>query len=55
MKRYNPRNWINLIFALHKSDTLRLLWKEIIYIGAFTLFIAYIELHYFPNHYFLKN
>jgi len=34
MKRYNPRNWINLIFALHKSDTLRLLWKEIIYIGV---------------------
>ena len=38
-----------MIFALQKSDTLRMLWKEIIYIGVFTLFIAFVVLHFFPN------
>jgi putative membrane protein len=38
-----------MIFALQKSDTLRMLWKEIIYIGAFTLFIAFLVLHFFPS------
>ena len=38
-----------MIFALQKSDTLRMLWKEIIYIGAFTLFIAFLVLHFFPT------
>lgn len=49
MIKYNPKNWFKLIFAIHKSDTLRILWKEIIYIGAFTLFVAYLEITYFPN------
>lgn len=49
MIKYNPKNWLKLIFAIHKSDTLRILWKEIIYIGAFTLFIAYLEIRYFPE------
>ena len=38
-----------MIFALHKSDTLRMLWKEIIYIGIFTLTIAYLVLRFAPN------
>ena len=49
MIKYNPKNWIKLIFAIHKSDTLRILWKEIIYVGAFTLLIAYLEIRYFPD------
>jgi ion channel-forming bestrophin family protein len=49
MINYNPKSWLHLIFALHKSDTLKILWKEIIYIGVFTLGIAYIELNYYPN------
>lgn len=49
MINYNPKSWVKLIFAIHKSDTFRILWKEIIYIGVFTLGIAYVELTYFPN------
>lgn len=49
MVNYNPKSWITLIFAFHKSDTFRMLWKEIIYIGVFTLGIAFIEIHYFPD------
>ena len=49
MVNYNPKSWITLIFALHKSDTLRMLWKEIIYLGFFTLIIAFLVINYFPN------
>lgn len=46
---YNPRNWLTLIFALHKSDTLRMLWKELIYMGIFTLLIAFLKIQFFPK------
>ncbi len=46
---YNPRNWLTLIFALHKSDTLRMLWKELIYMSIFTLLIAFLKIHFFPK------
>lgn len=49
MIKYNPKSWFQLIFAFHKSDTFRILWKEIIYIGLFTLLVAYLEIHFFPN------
>ncbi len=49
MVNYNPKSWLTLIFAFHKSDTFRILWKEILYIGLFTLVVAFLELHYFPN------
>lgn len=46
MIKYNPKNWYRLIFALHKSDTLRILWKELLYIGAFSLLLAYLVINY---------
>lgn len=49
MISYNPKSWLHMIFALHKSDTLRMLWKEITYIGVFTLVISYLEITYFPE------
>jgi ion channel-forming bestrophin family protein len=49
MVNYNPKSWLTLIFAIHKSDTLRILWKELLYMGLFTLLIAFIEINYFPN------
>lgn len=55
MIKYNPKSWLHMIFALHKSDTLRMLWKEILYIGAFTLLIAFIVLHFFPNEVVLEK
>ena len=55
MINYNPKSWIKLIFAIHKSDTLRMLWKELIYMGSFTLLIAYIEMRFFPEATYLKE
>lgn len=49
MIKYNPKSWVKLIFALHKSDTIRILWKELIYIGIFTAGVAFAEIHYFPG------
>jgi putative membrane protein len=55
MINYNPKSWIKLIFAFHKSDTFRMLWKEILYIGIFTLAIAWVEINYFPEAIFLEK
>jgi putative membrane protein len=46
---YNPKSWLKLIVAFHKSDTFRMLWKEILYIGIFTSLIVFAEIHFFPN------
>ncbi|OFZ56992.1 MAG: hypothetical protein A3D92_20700 [Bacteroidetes bacterium RIFCSPHIGHO2_02_FULL_44_7] len=46
MIKYNPKNWYKLIFALHKSDTLRILWKELLYIGVFSLILAYLVINF---------
>lgn len=46
MIQYNPKNWFKLIFALHKSDTLRMLWKEILYIGAFSALLSYVLIEF---------
>ena len=49
MIKYNPKNWFKLIFALHKSDTLRILWKEILYIGVFSGVLSYFLMEYGGN------
>lgn len=46
---YNPKSWIKLIFAFHKSDTFRILWKEIVYIGLFTTLVVLLEIRFFPD------
>jgi putative membrane protein len=55
MINYNPKSWITLIFAFHRSDTFRMLWKEIIYIGIFTSALAYVGITYFPKALFLEK
>lgn len=55
MINYNPKSWVKLIFAFHRSDTFRILWKEIIYIGLFTLLIAFLEIRFFPHLIELEN
>lgn len=49
MINYNPKSWLHLIFALQKSDTLRILWKELIYIGVFTVLIDFAVMNYFSD------
>jgi len=55
MINYNPKNWLSFIFSFHKSDTARMMWKELIYIGLLTALIAFLEIHFFPNATYLKN
>jgi putative membrane protein len=55
MISYNPKSWFTLIFSFAKSDTVRMLWKQLIYIGVLSLAITFAELHFFPKAAFLKN
>ena len=42
MIKYNPKFWFRHIFAFHKSDTFIVIWKELTYIGLFTLLLAFL-------------
>jgi putative membrane protein len=55
MIKYNPKSWLSFIFSFHKSDTVRILWKELIYIGVLTAIITALELHFYPTSSVLKN
>ena len=55
MIKYNPKNWFKLIFALHKSDTMRILWKEIFYAAVLSAGITFIVTEYWPNSGVLKE
>lgn len=55
MINYNPKNWLSFIFSFHKSDTVTILWKELIYIGLLTALITFLEINFFPNATYLKN
>ena len=39
MINYNHKSWIKLIFSLNKSDTIRILWKQLIYISLLAALI----------------
>lgn len=54
MIQYNPKNWINLIFSIIHSDTLRILWKQLIYIGLLTALLVYAEQKLFHAELFEK-
>lgn len=49
MIKYNPKSWTAMIFHLAKSDTLSILWKELVFICLFTLGIAWVEQHFWPE------
>jgi putative membrane protein len=55
MIKYNPKSWLTFIFSFHKSDTVRILWKELIYIAVLTAIITALELHFYPTSSVLKN
>lgn len=46
MRIYNPKDWFNILFQIHKSDTLRKLGKLIITIAVYAGIVAYLELHH---------
>lgn len=49
MIKYNPKTWFIHILSIHKSDTIRILWKELIYIAILTGFITWLEIRYIGN------
>jgi putative membrane protein len=46
---------LTFIFSFQKSDTVRILWKELIYIAILTAIITALELHFYPTSSVLKN
>lgn len=49
MVNYNPKSWLSMIFHLTKSDTIQILWKELVFIFSFSLFLAFLNLTFFPH------
>jgi ion channel-forming bestrophin family protein len=51
MITYNPKDWIKLIFAFHRSDTFRILFPAMIGLAIFSFGVAYVEREYWiPTH-----
>jgi putative membrane protein len=40
---------------MHKSDTMRILWKELVYIAAFSLLLEYVVMHFSEHHSVLEK
>lgn len=55
MIKYNPKSWFKLIFAMDKSDTIRILWKELIYMAVFAALVEFLVKEYWPNSEVLKE
>lgn len=49
MISYNPKSWLALIFHLTKSDTISILWRELVFIFIFTMGVALAEHFFFPK------
>lgn len=49
MIKYNPKSWFSQIFNFAKSDTLSILWKELVVLAILTGGITYIEMNFFEN------
>ncbi|WP_162072081.1 bestrophin family protein [Chryseobacterium fistulae] len=46
MRAYNTKHFLKILFSLHKSDTLKILFPTMILVGVYSYGIAYIELEY---------
>ena len=49
MINYNPKNWLELIFSIKHGDTIKVLWKPMIYIGILTACVVTFEKTLFPH------
>ena len=54
MIHYNPKNWLTLIFSLSHSDTIRILWKQLLFISILTALLVYAEQNLFHTLLFEK-
>ena len=55
MIKYNPKIWFTQIFKVPKSDTLRILFPEIIILALLTAALTYVELTYFKDLHIFKD
>lgn len=55
MINYNPKSWLNVIFALIKGEKSQILKKKISSISLFKLLISNLLVNYFPNTISLKK
>lgn len=46
MVDYNPKEWVKIIFSIHKADTLRKLFPLLLFIFIYTALFAYLVLEY---------
>ncbi|MBD3636276.1 MAG: hypothetical protein HUJ25_02955 [Crocinitomicaceae bacterium] len=49
MIKYNPKIWFRHIFKISRTDTLFLMWKELVMISLATAGISWYKLEYFPK------
>lgn len=49
MINYNPKLWFKHIFHFPKSDTIYVLWKELVIIGLFSAGITYVEIEFMED------
>ena len=55
MVNYNPKTWLIHILSLHKSDTIRVLWKELLSIALLTTLLTYLEITYLDDAGWMKD
>ncbi|WP_370900755.1 bestrophin family protein [Chryseobacterium gossypii] len=46
MRVYNTKHFLKILFSLHKSDTLKILFPTMLLVGAYSYGISYLELEY---------
>ncbi|MBL7719449.1 MAG: bestrophin family protein [Flavipsychrobacter sp.] len=57
MRAYNPKDWVNIIFQVHKADTIRKLFPLLLFVAAYSGVVAFFEIEYLnlSEHNWLKN
>ena len=47
MRVYNTKHFIKILFSLHKSDTLKILFPSMLLVGVYSYGVQYLEVEYF--------
>lgn len=49
MIKYNPKTWFRHIFTISASDTIFILWKELILMAILTFCMVYVKITWYPD------
>lgn len=55
MIKYNPKTWLGHIFLFYKSDTLKILFPEMLIMGVYSFLIVFVETNYVAGLDKIKN